>query len=179
MKKIIVILTLLVSITAFAGGDKELLKEIENYKAQIANLNDEIEKLHLEVEKCKELTKISNYFSDTTLAVFNCEELLPLESQFTSEQNEKFVTFRKITEARKSLDEIQMNINNLTEENKDQIVESDLNILIGIKIKKEMQNLANQLDKIDKFDMTFMSPEQVKYVKQLFKDYDTIFNKYY
>ena len=180
MKKLVLFLAIMVSVTVFADNEKVQLRQlVQDLEKQVADLKAENEALKKESQICQESTAIAAYFADSTVAVFENKEIQSLESRFTPEQKSKYAIIRLIADTHIQLDLVKANIK-LQKSQKDEkgFTDEELIRYIGLDIKQDMRGISDQMDKIDKLDTSFLSIVQKQYVKQLSKDFDDIFNEY-
>lgn len=180
MKKLVLFLAILVSMTVFADNEKvQLRQQVQDLEKQVADLKAENEALKKESQICQESTAIAAYFADSTVAVFENKEIQSLESRFTPDQKSKYAIIRLISDAHNKLDLVKTNIKLLESQQKEKgLSDEELINYIGLDIKQDMRGISDQLDEIDKLDTSFLSQAQKQYVKQMSDDYDAIFNKY-
>lgn len=183
MKKLVLFLAIMVSVTVFADNEKvQLRQQVEDLKKQIADLKAENETLMKESHICQETTAVAAYFADSTAAAFDIrkiEEIRSLESRFTPDQKSKYAIIRLISDTHNKLDLVKTNIKLLESQQKEKgLSDGELINYIGLDIKQDMRGISDQLDEIDKLDTSFLSQVQKQYVKQMSDDYDAIFNQY-
>lgn len=187
MKRIAFIIMAVVSIAAVSCKTSKVLptpaqpSELQQLQEQIAAKDKEITSLKQDVEKYKAKLVVYEFFNEEGISIFTNKslEINGEDKKLEGKAKTKYETIRMIADVENRLTEIDNKIQQLQKQQQSKKWSaSELRNAVRLDIKADMETIANQLDAIDKRDLSDFSAIQLDYYRKQSERYDNFEKKY-
>lgn len=185
MKRIFIMMFALTSAITLMAAKPNLWQQqisekndtIKLLQQQLDSLQKHVDSLQLLVAFYNDSLSIYNFFNNTDVSIFSD---LSLENKvLVGKTKINYETIRRIAVVESKLNEIESTIEQAKQQKlQNQWSDADLKNYIRLTIKADMNEIGQELDVIDKLDLSFLSMGQNEYYKKQSERFDKIYNRY-
>ena len=156
-------------------------EEVLRLQAQITSKDDEITSLQQQLNVAKTQLAVYEFFNNEEISIFtdNSLEQNGCAKKLTGKNKITYETIRMITDVEHKLTDIDNRILQLQRQRQaKKWSNAELKNVIRYEIKADMNDIGEQLETIEKRDLSVLSETQMGYYRKQLERFDTILNRY-
>ena len=184
MKRIVCILITVTSVVMVSCKTTKVVapsEETQKLREQVVSKDAEIKSLQQKLDAANAKLSVYEFFNNEEISVFtnNALEQNGCAQKLTGKNKITYETIRMIADVERKLTDIDNKISELQKQQQaKKWSDAELKNAIRLEIKADMDGIGDQLDAINKRDLTFLSTKQMDYCQKQLQRFDIIYNRY-